>query len=79
MTRRTTGTVFVGIAAFLFSIRYIAAALYGSGINLNNEFSREAFQSFLSYVGNLPLTLSIIYLVIGIIYLMWAELEDRKK
>lgn len=79
MTRRAAGTVFLTIAVFLFSIRYIAAAIYGSGASLNNEYSREAFQQFLSYVGSLPLILSIISLIIGIIFMVWAEFENRKR
>jgi hypothetical protein len=79
MTRRSTGIAFLCIAAFLFSMHYITAALYGSGVSLNNEYSAESFERFLSYVGDLPVTLSIVSALLGIGYLAWAELESRKR
>lgn len=70
--------IFISISSVLFSIRYITAAIYGSGIRLNNQIGNESFERFLTYVGDVPLTLSIIALILGIIYIVWAELEKKK-
>lgn len=80
MTRRLVGMFFISISTILFSMRYIAAAIYGAGISINNEYSKEVFHRNLLYIGNLPLILSIISLVLGTIYLIWAEFEiEREK
>jgi hypothetical protein len=70
MSRRTTGVTLVGIAAFLFAIRYLAAALYAPDIG---PWGEEEFARYLSYVGRRPWQLAGITLVIGIGYLVWAE------
>ncbi|MCX7570290.1 hypothetical protein OS242_09975 [Tumebacillus sp. DT12] len=77
MTRRSAGVAFIGFAIWLFGIRYVAAAIYGAGISVDNEYSKETFARFLSYIGDLPLTLSIVSLVIGLLYLLWAEREAK--
>ena len=64
----------LAIAAFLYAARYIAAAIFGSGVL---SWDRELFQALLQYVGNGPLVLGVIAAVLGIVYLVWAELEAR--
>lgn len=71
MGRRATGMVFIGIAAFLYAVRYVSAAIYGSG---TQGWSREMFSYLLDYVGTAPKTLSILALIVGILYLLWAEI-----
>ncbi len=78
MGRRITGLVFIAIAAFLFSVRYLAAAIYGAGVTVNNQLSGETFKLSLSHIGEPVRILSIISLVIGVIYLAWAELKENK-
>lgn len=75
MTRRTVGVTFVIIAAFLWGVRFIAAAILGSGSDQQSEIY---FQNLLRYVGSGPLYMSFLSLVIGISYLVWGEVEVSK-
>ncbi|RJE90266.1 hypothetical protein D3P07_08655 [Paenibacillus sp. 1011MAR3C5] len=63
MHRRTVGVVFIIIAAFLYGVRYLSAAIYGSNIS---AWSKERFANLLTYVGGGPLVLSWIALIVGI-------------
>ncbi len=74
MNRRGTGIVFILIAALLFISRYIAAAIFGSGAASWNE---DLFAAMLEYVGTPLLILSIISLILGIVYLGWAEISKK--
>lgn len=70
MNKRAAGVVFVCVAAFLYASRYIAAAIYMSG---TVSWDAELFSNGLEYVGSPLLILSIISLIIGCIYLFFAE------
>ena len=72
MSRRSTGTIFCLIATILFSVRYIAAAIFMSG---TSSWSEELFYSGLNYIGTPLLYSSIVSLIVGIGYLVWAELS----
>ena len=75
MNKRGTGVAFIAIAAFLFSTKYISAAIFGSGVLSWND---ELFNAMLAYVGS-PLNIgSIIALIIGIAYIAWGEYEEFK-
>ncbi|MFD0712822.1 hypothetical protein [Paenibacillus sp. GCM10027626] len=75
MSKRATGVVFICIAAFLYGMRYVSAAIFGSNVT---SWSAELFDSLLSYIGNGLLIWSIISLAAGVIYLLWAE-QDKKQ
>lgn len=72
MTRRTTGNVLLLISALLYSTRYLCAAIFGSSLT---SWSTDLFNAMLTSVGGQFVTLSIIALVAGIGYLVWAEFE----
>ncbi len=75
MNKRGTGVAFIAIAAFLFSAKYISAAIFGSGVLSWND---ELFNAMLTYVGS-PLNISsIVALMIGIAYIAWGEYEEFK-
>lgn len=76
MGKRIVGAVFCLIAAILFASRYIAAAIFMSGLS---SWSGELFQTGLEYVGLPLMMLSIISLICGIAYLVWAEILDKNK
>lgn len=76
MKRRTTGTILLLVAAFLYGIRYLSAAIFGSNVN---SWNGELFKSMLSYIGKGPTNLSILALILGLIYLVWAEIEEINK
>jgi len=75
MSRRAAGMVFISIAAFLYGVKYLSAAIFGSSAPSWNE---DLFEGLLDYVGNGPIVLSVISLLIGIIYLIFAEIEDKR-
>ncbi len=74
MNRRSAGVCFLAIAASLYAARHLAAAIFGSGAD---SWSRELYQSMLKYVGADLWVLSGVAALIGIGYLVWAELQDR--
>ena len=74
MNRRGTGVIFCLIAAVLFSTRYISAAIFGSGVL---SWGSDLFDSMLQYVGSALTVLSVIALIVGIIYLVAAEITGK--
>lgn len=75
MNKRAAGISLIAIAAFLYSVRYISAAIWGSGTNTWNS---DLFDTFLNSVGQAPLYLSWISLAAGILYLYHAEAEEKR-
>lgn len=73
MNKRGVGVSFCFIAAFLFSVKYISAAIFGSGIS--SALDSNLFNVMLEYIGNTPIVLSVISLGVGITYLVMAEKE----
>lgn len=76
MSRRGTGLGFISIAAFLYSTRFIAAAIFGSGVQ---SWDTDLFSAMLGYVDQGLSTVSVISLIAGIAYLVWAEIADIRK
>jgi len=74
MNRRSAGVAFCAISAFLFSSRYFAAAIFGSGVK---SWSAALFRNMLSYVGDTLTVLSVIALIAGIVYLVAAERSQK--
>lgn len=64
MNNKTMGMIFICISAFLYGVRYIAAAIFGSNVS---SWSKEIFESMLGYVGKGPLVFSWISLIIGVL------------
>ena len=73
MNKRGTGVIFIAIAAFLFSAKYLSAAIFGSGVV---SWSEELFHAMLSYVGTPLSVCSILALIIGVAYIAWGEYEE---
>jgi len=76
MSRRTTGLGLIAIAALLFSTNFITAAIFGSGVS---SWNADLFRSMIDYVDQGLSTTSLIALVAGILYLLWAELAELRK
>lgn len=76
MNRRGAGVAFCVLAGVLYAMRYIAAAIFGSGIS---SWSQELFNAMYDYVGPGLTTFSIVSLVAGILYLLASEWETIKK
>lgn len=75
MNRRGAGVGFCLIAALLFLSRYITAAIYIS--NMLGSWGPDIFVKGLAYVGGSLTTLSVISLIAGIIYLLFAEIKKE--
>lgn len=75
MGKRGVGAIFCLIAAILFSARYIVAAIFMSGAS---SWDDALFAAGLKYVGSPLLALSSISFIIGIGYLLWAEILEKK-
>jgi hypothetical protein len=73
MRRRTTGVSFVAISAFLFATRFLTAAIWGSGVQ---SWNADLFSSMLEYVDQGLSVWSLVALVIGLVYLVWAEIDN---
>lgn len=76
MKRRTTGCVFVVIAAYLYAVRFLAAAIYVS--NMQNH-GQDIFQRSMSYVGSDLHLWALFALIIGVTYLVLDEWSDWKR
>ncbi|MFN7253507.1 MAG: hypothetical protein ACK4M9_22440 [Anaerobacillus sp.] len=73
MTKRGAGVAFIAIAAFLLAMKYITAAIFGSGVL---SWDAGLFNAMLQYVGNTLNTFSFLALIVGIAYLAWGEYEE---
>ncbi len=73
MQRRTAGVIFICISAFLYGIRYLSAAIFGSNIS---SWDISLFRIMLHSVGNGPVILSWLALITGVGYLIFAEFES---
>ena len=76
MTRRGTGIEFIAISAFLISIKYISAAIFGSGVA---SWDGGLFNAMLSHVGYTLSNFSLLSLLVGILYIVWGEYEELKR
>ena len=64
------------VAAFLYAARFITAAIFGSGVT---SWNAELFQALLEYVGPELTLAAAAALAVGLVYLIWAEIEEGKK
>lgn len=76
MNRRSMGFAFIAIAAFLYTARFIAAAIYMSNMTSHGG---DWFQSGMSYVGQGLHLWALTALVIGVVYLVLSERSDYKQ
>lgn len=75
MSKRITGALFCVVSSILFSARYISAAIH---ISEMLSWDEKIFMQSLSYVGPELLIASIVSLIVGVAYLVSAELDERK-
>ena len=76
MGKRVTGGLFCLASSILFSARYLSAAIH---ISDYSTWDKLIFSQSLRYTGIPLLILSIICLIIGIIYLISAEIDEKNK
>lgn len=75
MNNKGVGSIFCLIAAILLGVRYVAAAVFMSGVS---SWSAELFASGLAYIGPVPLIAAAVALVIGLCFLVSGIVQDRK-
>lgn len=73
MSRRVTGVLFIAIAAFLYAARFVAAAIWGAGVT---NWNTQLFSNMYDYIGNGLTIWSILALLVGAGYLIWAEISE---
>lgn len=76
MSRRGAGIALIAIAAFLYSVHYLSAAIFGSGVV---SWDSELFNLMLQYVGPNLNYAAVTALIAGIAYLIWGELIDWRE
>ena len=76
MSRRSTGTVLVAVSALLYASRFLAAAIFGSGVS---SWNRDLFNAMLHNVGPGLLLWSRMAFLAGLVYLVLAEVESVLK
>jgi len=76
LSKRGAGVTLIAVAAFLYGLRYICAAIFGSGISTWNA---KNFNAMLHYIGPNLNYAAAVALIFGIIYLIWAELSSRRE
>ena len=76
MSRRAAGISLIALSALLYASRYLAAAIFGSSITTWNA---GLFNGMLQYVGPGLVRWSIVSLVVGILYLVWAEIQTYQE
>ena len=77
MNNKGVGAIFCLIAALLISARYIAAAIFMSGLSVT--WSEELYAAGLEYVGWPLPAMAAIALAAGIAFLAYGLYEDVKK
>jgi len=75
MNRRGTGIFFILIASFLYCTKFLTAAIFGSGVM---SWSYDLYHVMLDYVGNSLNVWSLLSLLVGLFYLVWAELDSLR-
>ncbi|KGE16460.1 hypothetical protein [Paenibacillus wynnii] len=77
MSRRTTGVIFIAIAAFLYATRYICGTLLTVNSNMNFIGNHEMYVTALDTLGSGLTIFSLLSLVIGAGYLIWADFGGK--
>ncbi len=75
MNNKGVGAVFCLISAILFAARYIAVAIFISGVT---SWDAEIFKAGLEYVGPVLPILAGVSLVAGIAFLVVGEINDKR-
>ena len=75
MNNKGVGAIFCLISAILISAKYIAAAMFMSGVTY---WDAELFAEGLGHVGPFLTVVSVIALIAGILFLGYGLYEDIK-
>ena len=75
MSKRTTGVSLIAISSFLLAVRYLVAAVWGSSVT---SYSTDLFRRMLQYTDGGLKIWSVLALIAGIAYLVWAECAEHR-
>ena len=73
MSRRATGNTLIAVSAFLYAAHFLAAAMFGSNLA---SWDADLFRAMLQYTDQGLSTASLVALIAGVVYLLWAELSE---
>lgn len=73
-SKRLTGAIFCMTAGIIYAVRYIVAAIFMSGVS---SWDAVLFREGLRYQGTMPLIIALIFAVVGVVYLVRAEREEK--
>jgi hypothetical protein len=74
VTRRITGAIFISTAALIHTLKYLNMGLMTIAFQGHGTLERQANE-------NMPwaLQISIALFILGLVYLIWGEIEDTLK
>lgn len=72
MNKGIMGSIFLLISTIFYSVRYISASI---GLSNSGTWSIEEFSVFLKNVPINLLILSIIFLIMGLVFIIWSFLD----
>jgi hypothetical protein len=83
MSRRVVGVGFCAIAAFFFGLRYLVAAqlmIAAGPIDFGDTGTgTDRLDQFLGYTGEALIWASVLALLVGVAFLVWAEIDARRE
>lgn len=75
MSRRSTGAIFILSAALLYAARYLSAAIWGAGVS---SWNSALFNDMYGYIGPGLTNWALAALVVGLLFIIWGEIEERR-
>lgn len=75
MSDRGVGIALLAIGAFLYAARYVAAAIFMSGVS---SWSADLFDAALEHVGPWLIRLALASAILGCVFFVRGELDRRK-
>ena len=76
MNKYGVGALLCSTSAVVYAIKFLATAFFVSN---TTEWSKEIFQNGLDYVWNELTVVTVVLAVVGIAYLIIAEIETKNK
>ena len=74
--KKIAGSILILAAVISYCCKYLCAAIYMGGLS---ERSAENFKLGMEYVGGWFDVISVVTLLLGIIYIVYSEYEERNK
>lgn len=72
--RHIVGVALLLISCIFYCCPYICSAIY---LKNSNNYSEEMFNLGIEYIGGHFTLLSILFFIVGVAYLIWAEKKEK--